>query len=79
MLRDFQTQSESSLFSSNNSIFYGNGSFDDLNHLPLGEAVVTAQHGRGRRVSSLGDEIYYVTNKTFLEEKMSNGIYIILF
>ena len=33
MLRDFQTQSESSLFSSNNSIFYGNGSFDDLNDL----------------------------------------------
>ena len=69
MVRDFQNQTESSIFSSNNSIFYGNDSIDDLNHLQLPEYAGPAKHSRGRRVSSLGDEVYYVTNKTGTERK----------
>ena len=75
MVRDFQNQSENSLVNSTNSVFHGNGSIDDLNNLPVGEVVDPAQHGLGRRVSSLGDEIYYVTNKTVLEQKIINGMH----
>jgi hypothetical protein len=71
--RDFQNQTENSIFSSNNSIFYGNDLIDDLNHFPLAEYAGPAKHSRGRRVSSLGDEVYYVTYKTGTERKDETG------
>ena len=59
MVQDIHNQTDSSVFSSNNNIFYGNLDDDDDNHFHIPETSFPPKHFRGRRVSSLGDEVYY--------------------